>query len=146
MDPTNPRRVVSHKVPTINEKQLQNQITQVLRLLGYTIMETGKARGKTKCPKCNVYSYATGWQGNTAGLPDLYIHSINWPTALALAVELKTQTGTVRKEQKELNDKGLTTICRSLLCVLNAVLRIETLLHNDIAIEKIERMKEVNGY
>ena len=146
MGTTRTGRLSSSQFQLTSEKQLQTQVVYLLKLLGYTVMETGKSRSKQKCKACGAMSYATGWQGNTAGLPDLYIHSSKWPTALAVAIELKTQTGTVRKEQQELYEKGLSSICRSITCVLNALLRIETLLNNSEMIEKIERTKEVNGY
>jgi len=93
------------------ENDLQNSVVNLLRSLGYTVMETGKARSKSRC-RCGAWVTASGWQGNTVGLPDLYIHRPSWG-ALALPIEMKTPTGQVRPEQKALADAGVTIICRS---------------------------------
>jgi hypothetical protein len=105
----------------ISEASLQAQIVQTLRVLGYTVMETGKTRSAVRCPHCKGRHYATGWQGNTVGLPDLYIHYGGWVTGTALAVELKTKTGTVRKAQQALAESGCSIIARSLEDVLETV-------------------------
>lgn len=137
------RRNVTTK---ITESALQKQIYSLLTTIGYKVMETGKGRAKQKCSKCGFSSYATGWQGNTVGLPDLYIHSINWPRGQSLAVELKTQTGEIRKEQKQLADAGLVYICRSVGCVINAVIACERIFNNYDQVETLEKIKEINGF
>jgi hypothetical protein len=130
----------------VSEATLQHQVVYLLRTLGYTIMESGKGRSKQRCAKCGHSSYATGWQGNTVGLPDLYIHSIKWPRGVALAIEMKTQTGSVRKEQQELAEKGLVFICRSVGCVINALIQQERQLNNEIEVDTLQKVKDINGF
>ena len=105
-------------------------------------METGKGRGKTKC-RCGAWVTATGWQGNTVGLPDLYIHRPLWGN-IALPIELKTPTGRVRPEQKVLADAGVTTICRSVEDVVTTVSQFEE--RFGLQCESLRRFLDVNGY
>jgi hypothetical protein len=105
-------------------------------------METGKGRGKTKC-RCGAWVTATGWQGNTVGLPDLYIHRPLWGN-IALPIELKTPTGRVRPEQKALADAGVTTICRSVEDVVTTVSQFEE--RFGLQCESFRRFLDVNGY
>lgn len=128
------------------EAQLQRNVVQILHLLGYTVLETGKTRSKVRCPQCGNFHYATGWQGNTPGLPDLYIHSSAgcWK-ATALAVELKTPTGKVSEEQDNLARLGMTTVCRSVEDVIGLLFRVEIHLNNWLAVDRIVRFMEANG-
>jgi hypothetical protein len=109
------------------EAILQQQVKATLVIAGYTVIEIGKSRGKVKCDKCNQYTYARGWQGNTVGAPDIYVHHKNWKH-IAIGIELKTETGTVRKEQQEYASDNLTVICRSLECVINNVIEVDKML------------------
>jgi len=128
----------------MTESALQNMTRSCLALLGYTILETGKARSKQRCKRCGTESYATGWQGNTPGLPDLYIHAPWWKIPFGLGIELKTATGVVRKEQAMLAHQGMTCICRNLGQVLDAMKLAETLLGNPEQVEKIEGFERAN--
>ena len=140
-DPANRRR----KKSIMSEAELQNHIRQSLALLGYTIIEIGKSRSKTKCNKCGSYSHATGWQGNTVGAPDIYIHA-PWWASCAVGIELKTKKGAVRKQQQNLADQGMTSICRSLNDVLDVVILFENNLSHFAQAEKVSKFKEVNKH
>lgn len=122
------------------EATLQAHITSVLRTLGYTIMETGKSRSAVKCPHCKGKHYATGWQGNTVGLPDLYIHREGWPIGTALAMELKTPTGAVRPEQQALADAGCTVIVRTFSDALRCVRSFEERHGNTSQVGRLDQM------
>lgn len=128
-----------HKSHKITESQLQKTVVSCLSNLGYQVMETGKARSKVTCKTCGCQSYATGWQGNTVGIPDLYIHNTLWKHSIAVPVELKTQTGEVRKEQKIFEDIKITTICRSLADVLYLLQKLEPHIGCDSTITKLQR-------
>ena len=130
----------------ITEKDLQKQVLSVLINLGYHVFETGKARSLQKCKSCGSKQYATGWQGNTPGLPDLYIHSKQWHRGLALAIEPKTEKGAVRDTQKTLNDLGYTFICRSVGCVLRSILSIEMQMNNDAKVDQLKKVIDINGF
>jgi hypothetical protein len=125
------------------EAAFQKSVIDVLTLLGYKVFETGKSRSKVRCTKCGTYSYATGWQGNTPGLPDIYIHSKHrtW-NSQAIAIELKTQKGVVSQVQKEIADAGYTTICRTLEEVLDIVMTKEAANENWTAFDKLRRFRE----
>lgn len=131
--------MTSHKMP---ENALQNSVVNLLRSLGYTVMETGKTRTKSRC-RCGAWVTAGGWQGNTVGLPDLYIHRVSWGV-IALPIEMKTPTGRVRPEQKALADAGVTTICRSVDDVVTTVLEFEKRMGCES--ETLRRFLDVNGY
>lgn len=127
------------------EAALQKQVVDTLMVLGYKVFETGKTRTKVRCTKCGAYSYATGYQGNTPGLPDLYIHSSHhlWGSK-AVAIELKAAKGKTSEVQQEIADAGYTTICRSIEEVLSVISRVEADLNNWTAVDKITRFIEAN--
>lgn len=108
-----------------DEALFQNQICMMLRACGYTVIEIGKARAKSRCRSCGVYQYATGWQGNTVGAPDLYVHSKHWPIPIGVGLELKTEKGAVRTEQQKIADDNMTVICRTVDDVINAMRKVE---------------------
>ena len=130
---------------TLSETSIKNQSVALLRALGYTVMETGKARSKQRCKTCGTQAYATGWQGNTVGLPDMYIHSMNWPRGVSLAIEIKTMKGAIRPEQLNLAEQGLINICRSAKCVLQTVEKYEESICNEIQVDRIRKIVEING-
>jgi len=127
------------------EAAFQKSVIDVLTILGYRVFETGKSRSKVRCTKCGSYSYATGWQGNTPGLPDIYIHSKHrtW-NSTALAIELKTEKGVVSQIQKDIADAGYTTICRSINEVIDVVLAKEATNENWTAYDRVRRFKDDN--
>jgi hypothetical protein len=127
------------------EAAFQKSVIDVLTILGYRVFETGKSRSKVRCTKCGSYSYATGWQGNTPGLPDIYIHSKHrtW-NSTALAIELKTEKGVVSQIQKDIADAGYTTICRSIDEVIDVVLAKEAANENWTAYDRVRRFKDDN--
>lgn len=122
------------------EASLQRDVRNTLGLLGYTIMETGKSRSMVACTACGKRSYATGWQGNTPGLPDIYVHCPRWPLPIAIAMELKAPKGKPSEAQKALADSGQTAIVRSVDDALELVRRMENLLGNHAKEEAIERI------
>ena len=109
-------------------------------------METGKSRGKVRCPRCGTYHYPTGWQGNTPGLPDLYVHSTSkcWQST-ALAIELKAEKGKVSDVQNYFASSGLTTICRSLEEVIELLFTVEARYNNWLAVDRLTKFMENNG-
>ena len=127
------------------EAAFQKSVIDVLTILGYRVFETGKSRSKVRCTKCGSYSYATGWQGNTPGLPDIYIHSKHrtW-NSTALAIELKTEKGVVSQIQKDIAEAGYTTICRSINEVIDVVLAKEAANENWTAYDRVRRFKDDN--
>jgi len=127
------------------EAAFQKSVIDVLTILGYRVFETGKSRSKVRCTKCGSYSYATGWQGNTPGLPDIYIHSKHrtW-NSTALAIELKTEKGVVSQIQKDIAEAGYTTICRSINEVIDVVLAKEATNENWTAYDRVRRFKDDN--
>lgn len=122
------------------EATLQAHITSILRTLGYTVMETGKARSAVRCPKCGAKHYATGWQGNTVGLPDIYIHREGWATGTALALELKAPRGAVRAEQQALADAGCSVIVRTFSDALRWVRIVEERHGNEAQMKRIDQI------
>jgi hypothetical protein len=130
----------------ITEKDLQRQVITMLMNLGYHVLETGKARSLQKCKTCGSKQYATGWQGNSPGLPDLYIHSKQWERGVAVAIELKTEKGSVRDTQKTINELGYTYICRSMGAVLRAILSIEMHMNNESKVDQLKKVIEINGF
>ena len=122
------------------EATLQAHITSILRTLGYTVMETGKSRSAVRCPHCKGRHYATGWQGNTVGLPDIYIHRGGWPAGTALALELKTPKGAVRPEQQQLADAGCSIIARTFSDALRCVRSFEEHHGNTSQVKRLDQM------
>lgn len=114
----------NYTMPT-PEAQLQTLVRNTLAVLGYTVIETGKARRKVKCPRCSAWHYPTGWQGNTPGCPDLYVHAQHWSAPVAVGIELKAQKGKVRTEQECMAKQNMTVICRDLESVISTLMRYE---------------------
>lgn len=126
------------------ESALQLLVKNTLGFLGYTVIETGKARRKVQCPRCKTMHYPTGWQGNTIGCPDLYVHCQHWKMPIAIGIELKTTKGAVRKEQKALADQNMVIICRSVTEVVKTLLKYEQLFGEPTHCERLERYLERN--
>jgi hypothetical protein len=122
----------------LTEKQFQGSVVQMLQILGYTVFETGKARTQILCPKCKTRHYATGWQGNTIGVPDLYVHNQHWKIPVGVGIELKTPKGEVRLKQQLYANMNVTVICRTMDEVLNAMHSIELQIGNDATLKKLE--------
>jgi hypothetical protein len=95
------------------EADLQQGVIDRLKFEGYEVMETGKPRGGQTCGKCGNVLPHPGWQGNTPGLPDLFIRGKEWPVGVFVAVELKGSSTPVREAQQALCDRGGSYICRS---------------------------------
>jgi hypothetical protein len=108
------------------EAAIQREIKAVLTMLGYTVMETGKGRSRVACSACGAKSYATGWQGNTPGLPDLYVHRKGWGNPVAIALELKAADGKPTETQQWLEAMGMTRIVRSAADALDVLMGIES--------------------
>lgn len=124
------------------EAHLQREIRATLCLLGYTVMETGKSRSRVTCAKCGASNYATGWQGNTPGLPDIYVHRSGWGRPLAVALELKTSRGKPTETQQWLADNRMTTIVRSMEGALRILRETEITLGNTEQVKKIDTTLE----
>jgi hypothetical protein len=114
-----------------SESQLQAQIVQGLRLLGYVVLECGRFVRQVRCPECSRYFVPTAGYGNSLGTPDLLVADPAWPHPTWVGIELKRPTtrttiGTVRggivsKEQRDLAIAGRTVICHDLDQVLAVV-------------------------
>lgn len=128
----------------MTEAELQRVVRSTLVLLGYTVLEVGKSRGKQRCPRCGTYAYATGWQGNTVGVPDVYVHAPWWKIPCGVAIELKTETGKVRTEQKVLADQSMTVICRTVSSVLEIIKETERRIGDDTQVIRLERFTNAN--
>lgn len=105
-------------------------------------METGKSRGRNKCGTCGASNYATGWQGNTPGLPDLYVHRSGIGLPIAVALELKAPKGKPTEAQQWLADSSMTRIVRSVGDALETVRRIEVELNNTTQVNRITQVLE----
>jgi hypothetical protein len=80
------------------------------------------------------------------GCPDLYIHAAHWKSPVAVAVELKTPKGTVRKEQKCMAEQSMTVICRDVESVLSIVREYENLYGSPSQVERLDRYIERNRH
>jgi hypothetical protein len=123
----------------MTEAQLQTLVRNTLAVLGYTVIETGKARRKVQCPRCKGWHYPTGWQGNTPGCPDLYVHAQHWRVPVAVGIELKTTKGAVRREQKNMAGQNMTAICRDLESVVEVLRDYEIMYGSPVQTERLDR-------
>jgi hypothetical protein len=119
------------------ESTFQSQVTTLLTACGYTVIEVGKSRGKTRCPICKTYHYSTGWQGNTIGAPDIYVHHKDWRFC-STGIELKTEKGAVRYEQQLLAEKHITIICRNMEDVITHIVSIDKLFNVQTKLENLK--------
>jgi hypothetical protein len=123
-----------------SEAEIQNAIRHLLATLGYTVLEVGKARRKVQCTRCKAWSYPTGWQGNTIGTPDLYVHAPWWTVPVGIGFELKKPGGAVRKEQRNLANLQMTDIVHSEEEALEVVIKVERTIGSE---EKAKRLEVV---
>mgnify|MGYP000154931345 CR=1 FL=1 len=79
----------------------------------------------------------TGWQGNTPGLPDLYVHHPDW-FGMAVGLELKGPKTAVTPVQQSLADNNITTIVRTVAEALRTVQRAESTLGRQSRVDRIE--------
>lgn len=88
---------------TAPECDIQAGAVAELRLLGYVVLETTThIRGTNKR------------SGVTPGIPDLLVSHVEWATGpVWIGVEMKTATGTLTKEQKELFAGGRICVART---------------------------------
>lgn len=127
------------------EMALQTAVRDLLTVAGYTVMETGKGRSRVQCPSCGTRSYARGWQGNTVGLPDVYVHRPGIG-GIGIALELKSPKGKPSEAQKALADAGMTCIVRTVAEAIRAVARVELMLGNSTQVEKLRGILTMNGW
>jgi hypothetical protein len=98
-----------------SEAERQREMVTWLAVNGYLVLETGKARRMVKCQDCGTSFYPTGWQGNTPGCPDLFVHGLHWPALMWLGVDVKAgRNAEIRPEQKRLMDQKAITIVTNL--------------------------------
>jgi hypothetical protein len=117
-----------------SEAGLQDACVSALRYAGYTVLQVGRWRTKTRCPKCGTWHVPKGGYGNETGTPDLLVGHTRWGACL-LGIEMKApgattllgrvQPGRLKPAQRVLAEAGLTTVCYSLADVMNAVQRME---------------------
>ncbi len=65
---------------------------------------------------------------------------------MALGIELKAENGVVSQIQKEIASAGYVTICRSITDVIKAVYKEEINRENWLAVDRIYRLAEANGW
>jgi hypothetical protein len=104
------------------EASIQATLKHALETLGYIVLEVAKGRSA---------SAKGAWTGTTPGTPDVFVSHPDWPEAMWLALELKTPTGKIRKEQLALLEKKRSYIVRGVPQGLYAVL-----LHEDGGTQK----------
>jgi len=121
------------------EAELQRAITTAIASLGYVAMESGKSRSKVTCRACGAKTYATGWQGNTPGLPDIYVHHPDW-FGMAVGLELKGPKTAVTPVQQSLADAHITTIVRTVAEALHEVRRAEATLGRQSRVDRIDKV------
>lgn len=113
-----------------NEKALQRDVVQLLRQLGYVVMETGRPMRQAHCPHCHSFFHVDVGTSNTTACPDIFAahpSSGNYFKAMELkapgtASLLGTlQPGRIRPEQQKLVDLGVSDIVTSVDAALTLV-------------------------
>lgn len=117
-----------------DEAGLQDAVVEALRYAGFTVLQVGRWRRRTRCPECGAWHTPRGGYGNETGTPDLLIGHRHWGAVL-LPIELKapgavTLLGTVRPgalqpAQRALHELGITEVCFSLEGVWGAIERMD---------------------
>ena len=123
-----------------SESQLQAQIVQGLRLLGYSVLECGRFVRQVQCDPehggCGRYFTPTAGYGNSLGVPDLLVADPAWANPVWVGIELKRPTvrttigtvrgGVLRKEQRDLAMAGRVVVCHDLDEVLAVVREVRS--------------------
>jgi hypothetical protein len=98
-----------------SEAERQKEMVAWCQANGYLVLETGKARKMVRCNTCGTVEYPRGWQGNTPGCPDLFVHGLHWPALLWMGVDVKAGAkAEVQPEQKRLVDQNAIAIVTNL--------------------------------
>lgn len=92
----------------MQESEFRAKIVARLRKEGWRVLIIGS--GFSACRKCG--SRYMGGSGSSPGVPDLSIRRQWWPQGTSLLVELKTNTGQLKKAQKALTEEGGSVILR----------------------------------
>lgn len=111
-----------HPVLLPSEAQVQSTIVEGLRMLGYTVLQLGRWRRQTQCPRCGEWHTPRGGYGNEPGTPDLLVGRASWGNRW-VALELKrpggrsllgtARRGAIRPEQRVLAEAGVVEIVTS---------------------------------
>jgi len=93
--------------PAVTEDQVQAAIVRALRAAGYTVLITSRRR--RRCVHCGRYS--AGGDGVSRGLPDLLV----WDQRRGgwIGIEVKGARTAVSPEQRELAERGMIAVVRS---------------------------------
>lgn len=85
----------------MTEREIQDGIRSALRKLGYTVLSTSGV-GRAKHARNN----------QDKGVPDLLVSKDGWGVWIGL--EVKAPKGALKPEQKDLADRGMVFVVRSL--------------------------------
>jgi hypothetical protein len=108
------------KVPGIREEDVQHTIVEGLRALGYTVLQTSRRGIRGVCPGCGTRIKSYGGDGADKGTPDLLVSKPGWLGAW-IGLEVKSPTGVLRPEQRELAQRCMVFVVRSWEEALEAV-------------------------
>lgn len=87
----------------MTEREVQDQVRKALRSLGYTVLSTSSgASGRPRKFHNN----------QDKGVPDLLVSKEGWGVWIGL--EVKSEKGALQPEQRDLADKGMVFVVRSL--------------------------------
>jgi len=101
------RQKRARRRPAVSEDQVQAAIVRALRGAGHEVLITSRRR--RRCVHCGRYS--AGGDGVSRGLPDLLVwdqRRRGW-----IGIEVKGPRTAVSPEQRELADRGMIVVVRS---------------------------------
>ena len=94
----------------LKERELQAMAIQGLKAMGYRVLNVSR-RPVRRCPHCN--GWTNSHDGVTPGTPDLLARRSGWQKGRWIGIEMKTLTGRLRPEQKEIHEDGGSFVARS---------------------------------
>lgn len=105
----------------VKEDEIQRDIINALRLLGYIVLETSEHRRVEQCPKCKERMTSTQGRGCTPGVPDLLVSHLDFPPLCLLGLEVKGPKTPITSAQSNLARLHRIIIVYSVQEALDAV-------------------------
>lgn len=107
-----PKRTPRGRRLVESEAQVQAAIIERLTVAGYIVASTSRVRRGVRCA-CGRFSYPSGGDGVTRGLPDLFVSHQDWPAGMWIGIEVKGTRTAVSADQRLMAGLGRIFIVRN---------------------------------
>jgi hypothetical protein len=111
---TRPIQVLKNQLAP-REEVVQSHIIGALRSMGLRVLQTTHRVKRQRCPHCGEVSRpAAASYGASPGVPDILATADDYPPGTLIGLEVKSSSGTLSREQKELKEAKRIHVVRSI--------------------------------